>query len=997
MLAAALISPLRLTAGAEVPFMEDFQTTATGALPEGWLALDLNGDGKTWGGYYGQIAISDFFAAPVLNDWVFTAPISLEAGKTYLIEMKLTRGYAGGNPTAKVYLGAAQTPESMTDLLLEKELTDYFADPSQMIVKCEATGDYVIGVYGIAEGACIQLDDVSVREANMPAAPTDIDIVKSTTYGSPNVTVRFRAPSADMSGKPLESLSRISVTRSGVNVKEIENPAPGELIEFEDICAYGSGNYVWKVTPYGADEAAGMSAESKPVFVGVNAPGIPQNLTVTEDGHTGVLTVTWDEVTEDREGLPMPAEFIDYQVIFNGSYIELTGATSPYTIVACEPGEQDFAIVQIVAKSNYGSGVAAFGPIVVGTPRTSFVESFDEGVTHSNLRPEGSGQTPASWYVFDDGMLYMYTGLTNGDADQTNGCAAIMGTQSGAIGGVQLGKFDLTGIENPALTFYTYFTNGETEGARTTNRFELFGDTGNGFETIATYDMADDTETVGWGRIVFPLDKVKCNDINLRLWGTIVNNSFCMVDALRVHNYCDRNLAVASIQAPAQAKPDAEIRIFAKVENLGVEDMEESTAVLMRNGKAVNELPVCALDCGHSTTISFFDHLSLLDGDNVEYQIVISESDDDDSDNASAVVTVSNLLPRHPAVTDLKAEINTEEIPASVELTWSEPEMTVVAEPITESFEDGIGGTINSYDEWIFVDLDEEPTYIIDDYDPLPGQGQKMAAFIVDATGHRAPYEAHSGSKFIAMQPCEEMDTDDWLISPELTGDAQTVTFFARSYDQYGYFRENFSFEISSASAEPADFTPAASGQPEYGVPGSWTEYSFELPEGTRYFAIHYNPGVYDGLMLMLDDFSFIPASAAAPLVLQGYNVYRNGQLLAGCPVTESAYSDASVAPGDYEYQVTALYDRGESRGSNVEDVTVSDFTSVRTQNLGAMLRIVKGGIELNASDASRCAVTRTDGVKIADKTLIGREFISLPQGIYMVEINGKLSKVIVR
>lgn len=48
-----------------------------------------------------------------------------------------------------------------------------------------------------------------------------------------------------------------------------------------------------------------------------------------------------------------------------------------------------------------------------------------------------------------------------------------------------------------------------------------------------------------------------------------------------------------------------------------------------------------------------------------------------------------------------------------------------------------------------------------------------------------------------------------------------------------------------------------------------------------------------------------------------GYNVYRNGVKITSEPVGESEFSDAVAEQGDYCYNVTAIYDRGESSFSN--------------------------------------------------------------------------------
>lgn len=56
-------------------------------------------------------------------------------------------------------------------------------------------------------------------------------------------------------------------------------------------------------------------------------------------------------------------------------------------------------------------------------------------------------------------------------------------------------------------------------------------------------------------------------------------------------------------------------------------------------------------------------------------------------------------------------------------------------------------------------------------------------------------------------------------------------------------------------------------------------------------------------------------------LTPQGYNVYRNGTLMAG--VTETSFTDASLAPGSYSYTVSAVYDEGESEQAGPAVITI--------------------------------------------------------------------------
>ena len=94
-----------------------------------------------------------------------------------------------------------------------------------------------------------------------------------------------------------------------------------------------------------------------------------------------------------------------------------------------------------------------------------------------------------------------------------------------------------------------------------------------------------------------------------------------------------------------------------------------------------------------------------------------------------------------------------------------------------------------------------------------------------------------------------------------------------------------------------------------------WALYTFELPEGTRYFAIHViSVNCY---ALFVDDITYEAASA----VVEGYNVYRDGKLLAS--VVAPGYTDIR-AGGSHAYFVGVRYDRGESGASNEVVISTS-------------------------------------------------------------------------
>ncbi len=64
-------------------------------------------------------------------------------------------------------------------------------------------------------------------------------------------------------------------------------------------------------------------------------------------------------------------------------------------------------------------------------------------------------------------------------------------------------------------------------------------------------------------------------------------------------------------------------------------------------------------------------------------------------------------------------------------------------------------------------------------------------------------------------------------------------------------------------------------------------------------------------------------AKTAEFKVMEGYNIYRDGVQINTTVVTETTYTDAAVADGNYDYAVTAIYTAGESGESNIYNVNV--------------------------------------------------------------------------
>ena len=143
---------------------------------------------------------------------------------------------------------------------------------------------------------------------------------------------------------------------------------------------------------------------------------------------------------------------------------------------------------------------------------------------------------------------------------------------------------------------------------------------------------------------------------------------------------------------------------------------------------------------------------------------------------------------------------------------------------------------------------------------------------------------------------------------------------------------------------------------------GYWSEYKVKVSEGTKYFAIHHTTPGMDGLMLMLDDFTF--EIGGTPV---SYNVYRDGTLVSAEKTMEATV--IGNPGGTHAYAVTAVY----ADGSESLPVSVSGTTGIAEVNA-----------EKPTSDGTIYSV---DGMKV------GKQGDKLRPGIYIV--NKK--KVVVR
>lgn len=331
-------------------------------------------------------------------------------------------------------------------------------------------------------------------------------------------------------------------------------------------------------------------------------------------------------------------------------------------------------------------------------------------------------------------------------------------------------------------------------------------------------------------------------------------------------------------------------------------------------------------------------------------------------------------------------------------MTWTEPGQDIKPRKLTvEDFENYTPWWPNTPGEWTVVKSDNGTNGGFQGID-IPGLtlGESKAPFFLfdsSMEGLNKTFAASSGTKYMAaMFNYDGSAIDSWLISPELPGNAQIITFMARSYTSS--YPESFAVACSTTGTNPEDFeTIKGSGVKR--VPQTWGLYSVQVPEGTKYVAIHATTS--DGFMLMIDDFAMqLASSPEISLELKGYNIYRDGAKLNDYPITDTRFVDSEAALGKHIYEVTAVYKNGESAMSNKAEINLSGISAVSID--GASIRGEKGCLVITNAVDRKVMVAGTDGVVLRSGICTEPELIiHASTGVYTVSINGKTVKVFVK
>ena len=928
------------------PFVDIFDQPEISSML--YTTIDANADGSSWNVVSGRARYT-YNSKNDADDWLISPNIKLEAGKLYLVQI-----YAGAYMSyyperLEVMMGKGEDPSAYDITILEPtDLVDELYT-FEVPVSVEEDGIYNIGFHAISDRDefYLELMGWGISEPMDFAAPdkaTDLALVPGAK-GALNGNVNFTAPTKTIGGETLDEITKIEVeNEAGDVVAVIENPAPGAALSAEVTVDF-SGNYAYTVTAFNS-KGIGLPAHVNG-FIGVDVPGGINNIK-GYDNFNGSATFTWDaHGDKGANGGYVDPESVIYRLYavedgYLGDVITETQDTQ-FVLASDDLDAGPAGLVQLVVAAVVGDeeGPLNVGAVVGGTPSAiPYAESF------------AGGQIANYWWVSTiEGNTW---NLYADDVDGDGGCAGFISGTENAAGSLNTAKISVKGAANPKLLFSWITIPGDDL------KISVLGDRQDGNDPVVLkeIDVKNLTGDVEWHDEVIDLSAFT-NDtyfILSFLAEAGEANAVVEIDDIRIYDVYANDLNIA-LNTPRSVAPGEEINAIAVISNTAENAVAagDYSVVFTVNGKEfanVTETPALAAYKGVDVVSAKYVP-GVIDGTPLTIKAEVVFNRDLDPENNVAEKSVNLKIPSVARVNDLTAE--TGGWPA-VELKWSAPvQQASEGVVITEDFEDldtyvpfSVGGItedvhVGLIGQWKVYDGNEGlGTYSMNGYSyeniysPMGFQvfNPALAGFDLTDASVSAMMGTNSGEQYLASW-CTAGDgsnvpaTDHWMISPLLSGEAQTINFFA-SCPSLDYGNEIFQVLASSTDDEIASFEVVFDG-----VVSSldWTEFNVDLPAGTKYFAIrHISKDVF---ALFVDDVTYVSATSkklvqADENGVTGYNIYRDGKVIATVDAETTSYIDVNETDGEHTYYVTALYGDIESGLSNGATVVtaISEITS---------------------------------------------------------------------
>lgn len=947
--------------------------------------------------YYGKRDV-------VADDWLITPSLEMDESSVYKLTFKYYAYYGYGSKF-RVAVGSAPEVSCMDKQILYKETVSSFSDYpgiTETVIFCPRKGDSFIGFHHISETMeHLSIDDIHLERYSSAGIPTAVENLSAVKSGDDDVVLSFTLPTLNAGGGSLEGTVSAKVFKDDYTepCATFTGKKPGEKIVWTDE-KVAMTMHSYKVVTFNG-EGEGFSAEvsvdlrrGTPVAVSAVNASLVNGGQVLIEWNPSTAAVDENGSPVDLDNMrylvykPMPDEegYVMYKVI--GRDLEECRFIDNDPKAGLGEGQQ--SVVYYVAPVNGDDeGYATMSNrLVVGESLDLPYSESWAGQTMANGTWFRSAPYGATWYIRFKGYDPMTDSFDGSgvascetDRDKTFGSGAILSP-----------CLDLTTSDSPELTFYMYQSPEYQNGVQ----LAVGMDWGDGRQHLipgAVFNAR--SEEAGWKEIKVSLaDYTDHNAVSVAFYGYVVPDNTIHIDNVSIKGARHaKELSIASVAGPSECRTGVAATFDVEVENAGTSASGDFSIDMSVGGSSEATEKVSSMQPGEKRMVKMaYAADEALAGKMLD--LTFSIKADAGSDTNVANNSVSSKLDVRKSNAFRVSAITGQYDGKQTELRWNMPDEAEFPETFVDDVENYDAFAIAGVGAWTMHDGDERHNYLMSD-----GQGgtfewpnckEKQAFIVFDTSrfGSTMGFAPTSGTQYFAAWPAAGGANDDWLISPELPGNAQLISFYARSISES---TDAVNVLVSYEGTDVSSFI-RINGMRPVNVGPEWNLYHFALPEGARHFAIQYVGK--DGSGIMIDDILYFGNPVSAP---EGYNVYRDGVRINESLVKERVFSDSGVVAGkEYRYSVASVYGGVESRKS--EELLVKT-SGVDTVDYGNNVRVigVSGAVVVSGAEGEEVTVYSADGRRMASVEASGSQRIVLARGIYVVTVGGRNFKVIVK
>lgn len=998
------ISNKVLSVGAyELPFYDDFSDGDLSTSLYTFLDLDEDGhDNQSEWFWKEDEKLMQFCAdnVHVGNDWLITPAIHLDGKNLYDLNFNINMGKPSN---LRVTIGTSTDPRDHTTVLDLNNINDTYKTNHSAVLKA-SEGIYYIGFYAYSglESFYLNLFDIKLEaglSAMIPDSVYNLKIIPGE-QGAQNALLSFNAPKTLINNAPITEPFKITIYRNEDVVKEF-NVQAGEEVTWKDEEPV-LGNNTYRITAT-LNDKEGL-AKQKSVWVGIDISEPVKDMkakTVNDNMH---VLLTWKAPEKGANNGYFNINDVTYSVWRSYDGEEFAPIANnlnvlTYTDTQIEQelnGKQDSYYYAVTADTKSGISEAKAEFLVVGTPyKIPEWESFPNGKFHISPWTTTSIEGSFGFECLRDDK---YAGVYPQDNDK--GFTKFYNYWGGiADSRLKTPIFDLRGSKNPSFSFFMFHWNAadvEADGKQTKITIEISVDGGEFKQIGEPFTAAYNQE--GWIEHRISIAEYKdAQQVQFGLRGYTDNDwMYYYIDNIRVEEQEENDLAVSGFSGTENVNVNETGKYTLEYFNRGLKNASEYTLELYQDGTLIQTLKGEDIQPGDTKEVTFETVLSAakIDNGSTFYAKINYDKDGNVDNNQSTNVATTVKGTWYPTVEDLAGTISGND----VILSWNAPSIPTEITETQDGAEDYEPFAIDNIGEWITVDGDQHGSGYYNYLPDYPNKGVNQAfqvwapGYLEGITTEAYPLlQPRTGEQcFIAWYANTTIDwiepfNDDYLISPEVLGGSKVSFYIHRISPEET--EEYYQIMYSTTTTNTEAFKVLQESE----APSDWEKVEVTLPSDARYFAIHYIGEFQTGILI--DDISY--TSAIFALEIKGFNVFRDGQKINETLLASPTFKDINAKDGKYTYQVSVVYDRGESNAS--EGIQVTNGNSINEIGNDINIYSADGHIVITTkNNLLPVEIYSIDGRSIISRQITSTTHFKVEKGIYIVKADKRITKIIV-